>query len=453
MLDIIIKNTTVVTMDTHRNILENCSIGIKDGIITFIGQEDSSAVELEASQIIDSQGCLVFPGMINIHTHSYQSLLKGLACDKTLSEWLSTMALPAAAALNPEAALYGSLATAIENIHSGVTIIVDMYPRVEPEFFTNVMKGYRDIGNVGIFAAGFIHDDKDDETGEALNVIKQNIKQCAYMGKSLSPEGFPPIALAPFQIWNNSNSSLKMTKELSDELHLPVITHALETPFDNEACHDRHRASEIETIKKYGLLNINLSLIHGVTATSEEIAEIAKSGASVSFSPVCNMFLGSGFAPIPEYRDAGVLLTLCTEGGACNNTNNMIETLKFAALTQTGFHQDPAVVTSMDVLEMATINAAKCLGIDKYTGSIEVGKRADLFIADPLACATSIPVHNPVSTLVYSSTRQMVKTVLVGGKIVLQDGVLQYVDEREVLEKVQDVAEVLAKRAGIDMLV
>jgi 5-methylthioadenosine/S-adenosylhomocysteine deaminase len=170
--------------------------------------------------------------------------------------------------------------------------------------------------------------------------------------------------------------------------------------------------------------------------------------AKVSYNPVSNMYLASGIAPIPELIEAGVTVGLATDGAASNNANDMLEVMKSAVLLQKAVHRDPTIMTAEKVLELATIDGARALGMDDTIGSLEPGKKADLFIFNPYRAAKAIPMQYPVSTLVYSSSEANVEAVIVDGQIVMENGEVTVVDEEAILKKANEAAGALRERAG-----
>jgi 5-methylthioadenosine/S-adenosylhomocysteine deaminase len=199
---------------------------------------------------------------------------------------------------------------------------------------------------------------------------------------------------------------------------------------------------------QYGLLDERTLLVHCVQLNDRDIRMVKYHGAKVSHNPVSNMYLSSGVAPIPKMQLAGIDTALGTDGAASNNSNDMLEVLKFAALLQKVTHRDPTIITAEKVLEMATIEGARCIGMDREIGSIEIGKHADLFVLNPERNIKAIPMHNPVSTLVYSCGMDNVETVFVDGEPVLYEGVLTTMDEEIVIKRCRLQADDLIERAG-----
>ena len=290
-----------------------------------------------------------------------------------------------------------------------------------------------------------MHSDEESDVQELERRLKNLIVYAASRNKTSDI----PLMLAPFQVWNNSAASLYMTQELSNEYGLRVTIHAKETEFDHLSTLNRHNLSELAALHQHSLLNTNTSIVHGVTCTNDEIQLIADMNASVCYSPICNMYLGSGYAPIPKMITSGVNVCLGTEGAGCNNTNNMLETIKIAVLSQKALNHDPSVLNALDAIRMATINGARALGRDSKIGSLEVGKDADLFIFDPFASSTATPMHNAPSSLVYSSSPTNITTVISKGNILMEGGHIRGIDEYDVLHSCGQSAQALINKAGI----
>lgn len=452
MIDLLIVNATVVTVNNKREIIESGGIAISRDRIIDIGPTDLIRSRYVGRKEIDGSGKVVFPGLINTHNHSYQSLLKGLGDDQVLSDWLTKMALPGSAALNKKSAYHGAMLCYVEGIRSGTTTMVDMFPHSDIEVNESVIKAFGDAGIRGIFARSYIDDGLDygipPEACIGTDKIETDIRELIekYHG---SFDGRLHLRLAPSQVWCSSPESLKMTKRIADEYDLGITIHISETKFDRDSTVQRHGMSELLTLNKYGLMSPKLLMVHCVLLNPEEVLITKEFNSKISYSPVCNMYLSSGVAPIPYYLENGVIVGVATEGAGCNNSNDMIETLKFAVLLQKSNSGDPGVLTAEKVLEMATIDGAKALGLEKEIGSVEIGKKADLFIFNPRLSIKAVPMHNPISTLVYSSSESNVETVIIDGKIVLENGVFKNIDESIIIKKGQELADKLVKDANM----
>jgi 5-methylthioadenosine/S-adenosylhomocysteine deaminase len=241
-------------------------------------------------------------------------------------------------------------------------------------------------------------------------------------------------------------SSLRTTRRVANERGLRISLHTDEVLFDSQESLRRFGQRTLPFLDRIGFLGPDVLHAHCVQLTDDECLLLARRGAAVAYNPVSNMYLGSGVPPIPRLLELGVTVSLGADGAASNNSQDMLEALKVGALLPKVAARDPAIITAADVLRLATTGGAAALGRSDF-GSLEPGQRADLFVFDPRH-AKSTPVHDPVSTLVYASGQVNVRTTIVGGRVVLDEGRITGLDERRLLEEAQTLAEQLAVTAG-----
>ncbi len=458
-MNTLIKNTCLVTVNEARDINYEYAIYIENDRIADIGPtkelEDKYTTN---TRVIDGTDKIVFPGLINTHNHLFQVLLKGLGDDMVLKDWLEFMTFPSTPYLTEENCYFAALNGLMEGIHSGVTTTFDyMYPHAKGYDRTDegIIRAMKKLGVRGFLGRGWV------DTGMAAGVYPAMIENLDDIERAVRDlhskyhnieNGRIKIALAPAAVWSNSGESLKLLKRLSDELDLIYSLHVSETPFDREAVSNLHGKDEIDLLIELGLLNEKLIMVHCVCLTDYDISKIKEFGATVSHNPVSNMYLSSGVAPIPRLNREGISVGLGLDGAASNNSNDMIELLKMTSLLQKVHHRNPTIMTADKVLEMATIEGAKALMLDKEIGSLEIGKKADLFIFNPKKDLKAIPMHNPVSTLVYSSGNKNIETVMVDGDILMEDGVITKIEEGFVADNCQRLADELSVKAGTDKL-
>ena len=453
MIDRMITNATIITMNPAREVLYNASLAIDQGRILDIGDSEALAERYpDVKRTIDGEGKAVFPGLINTHNHLFQTNLKGMGDDKVLKDWLNDMTYPVGGKLLPEDCYTGALIGCIEGIRSGVTTQLDyMYPHPVDGLDDAVIRAFRELRIRGIFGRGYMDCGAEfgvrNEIMQTPEKIESDVRRLVkeYQG---ADNGRISICLAPAITWGASEACLKMTERLKRELGLLLTIHTAETMFDRESTIALHGVDDLEILVQYGLLDEQTLLVHCVQLNDRDIRMITYHGAKVSHNPVSNMYLSSGVAPIPKMNMAGIDVSLGTDGAASNNSNDMLEVLKLTALLQKVTHRDPTIMTADKVLEMATIEGARCIGMEKEIGSLEIGKKADLFVFNPERNIKAIPMHNPVSTLVYSCAMDNIETVLVDGEPVLQDGVLTTMDEEIVIQRCRAQADDLAQRAG-----
>lgn len=454
--DILLKNAIIVTVDSQRNIYYHGAMAVSDGRIQEVG-ESSKLVEKykAASEIIDCDGKIIFPGFINTHNHLFQTLLKGLGDDMVLKDWLATMTFPAAKFLSPEDCYYGAMLGVMEGIHSGMTTEVDyMYPHATEGLCDGIIKAYKELGIRGILGRGCMN------TGQKFGVVPEIMQTTEQVEKDLvrlfdtyhnSEQGRIKIWTAPASLWSNDETMLRMLYEISNAYHAGLTVHVSETSFDREATIAQHGCAGVECLEKLGITGENILMVHCVYLTKYDMEKAGVYGMKVSHNPVSNMYLASGVAPIPEMLKNNITVSLGVDGAASNNGQDMLELMKTAALLQKVSTCNPTVITAEKVLEMATIDGAKAIGMEKEIGSLETGKRADFVIFNPYLSPKAVPVHNPVSTLVYSSTMRNIESVAVDGEFIMRDGVISTIENEEnVLRKAQSCAENLCKKGKIE---
>jgi 5-methylthioadenosine/S-adenosylhomocysteine deaminase len=257
------------------------------------------------------------------------------------------------------------------------------------------------------------------------------------------------VGVAPNMIWAVDEKGYRLTRKLADEEHALITTHLAETTFELETAASRYGQTDTEFLSDIGFLGPNVLAAHCVHCKPHDIRILRHHNTKVAHNPCSNLYLASGCPPIPEMLLAGVTVGLASDGPASSNNHSLFQAMKFAALMQKGFHQDATIMTAEKVLEMATIDGARAVGLEAQIGSIEAGKKADLIVID-YENAFMTPIHNPVSAIVYSALGHEVSTVIIDGRFVMRDGVVNGVNEAAVRRQAQINADDLARRAGVE---
>ena len=448
-----ITNATIVTMDKSKRVYSHAGILYKNGRINAI--DSSEAIRALAQEqgipVSDAKEAVIFPGLINTHNHLFQHLLKGLGTDMALEDWWPRVIGPAGVLLRERHVRAAASAGALEAIRSGTTTVVD-YMQVHP------VKGLSDaviqsIANAGlrlVYGRGFRNYSKDARFPSELIDDLDNVfvETLALKHRYEDESQKIKIYLAPAAAWAVSIDGLKRATEFGQSNSIPLMMHVFETGTDNEVCLARYGKRAIDYYEEAGLLQQDFLAVHCVVMDAEDIDRFSKNGVKVSHNPVSNMYLSSGVAPVPKLLKAGITVGLGTDGAASNNSNNMLETLKITALLHKVYGADPLAMTAYKVLEMATVDAAKCIGLSDQIGSLEIGKRADFFVFDPLASPGCAPMHDPIATLIYSSDTRGIVTVVVGGETLLSDGAFIHLDEHMLLAQEQKIARELSFDLG-----
>jgi 5-methylthioadenosine/S-adenosylhomocysteine deaminase len=452
--DLLISNAVVVAGGYPFHVLEQHAIGIRGDRIAAIepAERFSDAI---AARTIDAHGMLAFPGLANTHTHLFQTLLKGLGDEMYLIPWVAAATLPTALALEPAEAHLGALLGCIEAIRSGTTSILDFaYPSRRLEIFDAILEAFQATGMRGFLARGLSTADRyvlgSGGLELPLDEVFANIRDLLQRYPSQMPT--PRVLLGPSTVGALDREGFLAVREFADSTGVRITMHINEIVEDNPLSLRVHGQRSLPFLEDIGFLGPDVVAAHCVQLDTEDIAILARTRTHVSYNPVSNFYLGNGSAPIVELLQAGVAVSLATDGAASNNSQDMLEALKFGALAQKGAARDPRVISARDTLRLAAEGGAAALGLGDELGSIEVGKLADLFLFDPYH-ARSVPVHDPISTLVYSSSEQNVDTVVIGGNVVLEHGKLPGFDEDAFLREVQEHAIALSRRAGTRRIV
>lgn len=446
-IDLLVRKGTIVTMDSRHTVWSNGAIAVKDGVIVDVGESSRLETLFHAAQVLDASGMYVFPALINTHTHLYQTLLKGMGDDRDLMNWIDVLINPVVPHLTKELVSVGAKLGAMEALHSGTTTVLDyMVDIPDTEIYDAIIEAAEEVGVRLYLGRGLSNlPRKGQANATPITESLQDVRRLRNRYKER-------IMLAPNMSFVLTQEALQAIRRVAEEEDFLITLHTNEVPYDNLAIRRTHNMSNVEYLESLGLLSPRLLAVHCVHLTESEVQLFAQYGVAVSYNPVSNMYLGSGFPPVHRMKACGLRIGLATDGAASNNSQDMIEALKFAALYPKGVLQDPHVITARDVLHMATRGAAEAMGLSDQLGSLEPGKKADFFLFDPMASPKSVPLLDPISTLVYSSSIQNVRTVVMDGVIRMQDGAILGVDERRILSEAQEIAEKLIAISGIHWL-
>jgi 5-methylthioadenosine/S-adenosylhomocysteine deaminase len=449
----VLYGATVVTMDAERRVLTDGAVAFTDaGAIVAVGPSSSVREEFPDATEVDCAGQVVLPGFVNTHTHLFQTLLKGLGDDRVLSDWFTTMTGPSAVQLTAEDVYAGALHGCAEALTTGTTTLLDfMYVHPRPGLGDAVAQAMSDVGIRGVMARGYMTAGADvgvpPELVQPLDIALHDAERL--IGIWNRPGSRVTVGLAPCMSWTVDAATLAETRALADATGALVTMHLSESPFDVEESVRRFGLRDVPLAERTGLLGPDLLAAHCVQVDDVDLDLLAASDTKVAHNPCSNLYLGSGFAPVPAMQRRGITVGLASDGPASSSNHSMLQAMKFAALLHKGVHRNPEIMTAEKALEMATIDGARALGMADSIGSLEVGKRADVVVLDMSnLCAT--PVHNAVSSLVYSQRGDEVRQVYVDGRLVVADGAPVCVETSDVIARSTAAATALAARAGTD---
>ncbi|HTW25922.1 MAG TPA: amidohydrolase [Acetobacteraceae bacterium] len=448
----LLTDAWVVTMNPKRDVLDQASVLVEGDRIAAVGTRAALERVDPGAEVIDCRRSIIIPGMVNTHTHLFQTLLKGLGDDMVLKKWFTCMTGPSAVALTVEDVSAAAMHGCVESIRSGVTSLVDfMYAHPRPGLTAPVIEAFEATGMRGRVCRGFLTAGAELGIPAALIEVPDAAlaDARALMRAHNRPDGRVQVGLAPAMIWSLDAAALRGARALADVERAFITTHVAETDFEISESQSRFGCTDTEFLGEIGFLGSDVLAVHCVQCGARDIRVLKHHDVRVSHNPCSNMYLASGVPPIPAMLLAGITVGLGSDGPASSNNHSLFQAMKFAALIQKGFHRDATVMTAEKVLEMATIDGARAIGMEHLIGSIEPGKKADLAVIDTSHPAMA-PVHNPVSAIVYSALGHEVTHVLIDGRTVMRDGRITTVDEHAVLARSAAAAASLTRRAGTD---
>ena len=424
-VDTLIHAGWIIPVEPAGLVLEQHSIAIHDGRIRAILPGDEARRAYRGETELDLPGHALIPGLINAHTHAAMTLMRGLADDLPLMEWLQGHIWPAEQRwVSPEFVQAGSELAVVEMLRGGITCFNDMY------FFPEVTARVAAAAGMRCVAGLIVIDFPTAYAAEADEYLHKGLAlHDEYRNDPLIRTAFAPHA--PYTV---SDGPLERIRVLADELDIPIHMHVHETADEIRQSVEGCGRRPLARLQSLGLVSPSLLAVHMTQLEDEELAAFADSGAHVVHCPESNLKLASGFCPLQKLLAAGVNVALGTDGAASNNDLDLFGEMRTAALLAKGVARDARAADAATVLRMATLNGARALGLGDETGSLEVGKWADL-CAVALDEAETRPLYHPVSQLVYAASRQQVTDVWVGGEHVLKGRALTRLDEEAVLHR------------------
>lgn len=429
-MGILIRNALVVTQNARREVLQGADVLIEGNRIAKVGKN----IKERAEHVLDASGRALIPGLVNTHNHMAMSLLRGYGDDMRLQEWLERRIWPREAKLKGADVYAGTLLSCAEMLLGGTTASADMYFFMEDAAKAVEKSGLRANLSYGMIDLGNAEKAKKELTA-GDNFVR------AWHGKA---DGRITCSFGPHAIYTCSEETLRKTSELAKKRKVKVQLHLSETRKEVADCLKQRKVRPVDYLQKIGFLNSDLLASHCCWLRKEECATLGKHGASCSHNPASNMKLASGgVMPVPELVAAKANVCIGTDGPASNNSLSMMESMKLCALLQKASRWDATVAHAQQVLDFATINGAKALGID--AGSIEEGKLADVVLLD-VGAPNMAPAHSIVSNIVYAANGGNVTDVIVDGKFAVRERKVVSFDAARAVSGAEKAAEELARR-------
>ncbi len=425
-VDYIIRGDYLLTMEGDLSVIKDGAVAVTGSDIVAAGTFADISEKYSSQKILDGKNKVVFPGLINTHTHAAMVYFRGLADDLPLQEWLQDHIWPAEGKWLSEAFVGDAVELAcMEMLKAGVTTYSDMY------FFQNTAgEKLEKIGMRGVLGAGIID---FPFTGYAKSVDDYFINAENLINNWKDSELVFPC-VAPHATYTCGPDNYKKANALSEKYNVPIHTHLAETRFEVAECQKRYGKTPVEYFESIGLLSERLSAAHCVWLTDNEISLLAKRKAGVTHCIESNLKLASGFAPVAAMLKAGIKVAFGTDGAASNNDLSILGEMSTAAKVHKAVSMDPTVVDSKTTLLMATKNGADLLMLGDKIGSIKAGKKADLVIAN-LQQPHLMPLYDIYSHITYCMRPSDIETVMVNGKVVIENGKPATMDEAEVIAK------------------
>jgi 5-methylthioadenosine/S-adenosylhomocysteine deaminase len=429
-VSLIVTHGTVVTVDANRRVIEDGAVAIDGRDIAAVDTSDAIDARFSASDTIDATGAVVMPGLINTHTHAPMVLYRGLADDLALMDWLQKYIFPAEAkTVSPEFVRAGTRLAALEMIESGTTTYADMY-----YFEEEVARATKAAGLRGVLGETIIQFPAPDAKTPAQGIARAKTFVREFQGDDLITP-----AIAPHAMYTLDTETLKACRRFADSFGTPVIIHVAETQAEVQASQEKFGKTPVAYLESIGFWGPRTVAAHGVHVTQADIDVLARRRVAVSHNPESNMKLASGTAPVIAMREAGVTVALGTDGAASNNDLDMFEAMRQAAFLHKLISGDPRAIPAPTAVEMATIDGARALGMDREIGSLEPGKRADVIVVS-MQSARQTPMYDPLSHLVYVTRGDDVRTTIVNGRVLMRDRKVLSLDRAQVLSDARGFA-------------
>lgn len=446
MTRLLIQNGSVLTMDPAGTIHDPGWVWIDGDRIVDVGSGAPPAeLTAQAERIIDAKHMAVMPGMINGHTHLSQTFVRGLADDKPLLTWLKQIMWPIQAAITPEDMRLASLLGLVENLRCGVTGVVQHHKITHSsEHVEAAAQAAESVGLRMLLARGWV------DLGGAAEDPDAMIEEVGALRERWhgTADGRISVGFGPLAPWRCSDETMRRTVELGREWGIPTHLHVAEAQDEIDMLFERTGLRHVEWLNSLDALGPEIHLVHSVWVDDAELDLVAERDALVVHCPVSNMYLASGVAPVRKMLDRGISVALATDGPGSENSQDMVESLKVAALLAKVSTGDANALLPLDVLRMATTSGARLFGRDDL-GQIAPQAAADLTLVN-LDNARCMPVHRADSALVFNASGPDVHTVIVAGEILLDAGDVVPLDESALLEECREAAQNLMRRAGVE---
>ena len=450
MSQIMILNGIVITMDSQNRVIKNGAVFVDGEEIIDVGKSENIKKKYKADVIIDATRKVVLPGFVNAHTHLHQTFLRGLGHDLPLYEWIQQAILASGEVMTANDLYLSALLGYVENIRSGnTTVLCHHYLHTSQRSTDLVARAAKDAGVRTVIARSYCDQVLSDVATplkpfvEPLEAIRADSERLIKTWHNRAG-GKIHIWPGPLTFDSCSLELWAVASEFAAKYKLGIHVHMNEVKKDVEFSEMTYGKRPFEVLADRGFLGPNLQAAHSVWVSKKEVELIRENNVKVVHNPVANMYLASGVAPIPEMLSQGIKVALGTDGPASNNNQDMLTCMKFAACLHKVYNLNATSITAGQVLKMATVGGAEALMMERNIGSLEPGKKADIALIN-FWKTHIMPVHEPMGALVYCANMNDVDTVLIDGKLVMENGNVKSVDEDSVIRKSQQAADRIAE--------
>lgn len=428
--DLIISRGTVLTVNDCDEIIPDGAVAVRDGKILALGDAAAINASFSAAKRISAKDGLIMPGLVNTHTHAAMSILRGVADDMPLEEWLQDNIFPLEDRfVNKNFAYWGSLLAGAEMILSGTTTFCDMYFFEKETGRAAEKLGLRAVIGEGIATLGA--DEK--EIWEKKMALTQELLKIFRKSPLVS------IAVEPHSPYACGGGTIKAAKRFAREHDLLFVIHLAETEKEFEDSVRERKMTPVAYLDSLGVLDARTLCAHCVRMGKGDFKILQERGVKISHCPESNMKLGSGIAPVNRFLQSGIAVSLGTDGAASNNALDMLREMKSAALLAKVAALDPTALSARETVRLATIGGARVLGQENEIGSLELGKKADIIVLD-LDQPHLTPVYDFYSHLAYCASGADVRSAVIDGKLVLENRRLKTADLAEILRRARAIA-------------
>ncbi|MCQ1528891.1 amidohydrolase [Lutispora saccharofermentans] len=426
-MSLLLKNASIITCDETGTVIEDGALGIRDGLIDYLGKYENE-LHKKYDRVIELKQKTIMPGFVNAHNHAAMTLLRNYADDMKLMDWLFNKIFPLEDRLTEEGAYWGSSLAMLEMIKGGTTSYCDMYMFMDKTAEAAAQCGIK--ASLGRGLQGESGDDMDYRISEALELYRSFHK---------GSDGRIRVNLAPHSVYTCSPAYLEKVARVAREIQASVQIHLSETGDEVTNCVEKYGMSPVKLADKAGLLNERTIAAHCVAVDDEDMEILREREVNVVHNPGSNMKLASGISPVKTMADMGINIALGTDGASSNNNLDMLEEIRTASYLQKVISKDPTALPVDQVLKMATVNGAKALGFEN-TGVIREGMAADLIVINTQK-PWYYPRYNTKSAIVYSGNSSDVEYVIIDGRLIMEKGEIITMDEERILYEVQKIAE------------